>query len=340
MPHEQTPLHNSRDRPTTSCRAARRRPPSWRTRPRPSPVWTRSTPRRPRRARGGAGRCPRAAPAGGAAAVPRGLAARLGVGDRRAEYKIPAPADVWHAFCEDRRRRQRLVDPLDVDQPGVRRVRRRAGDRDPAGAARGEGTVVRAAIGPLVSGLQSLPSVAWVPAAVIWFGLTDATIYFVVLPARCRPSRTGCSPASTRCRRSCRASARCSGRAAGRRPAHPAAGRAARLPRGLQAGLGVLVALADGGRDHRRRPALGSASAPTSTRQRLQRHAVGDRRHLPDPHGRHRRSSCWCSGPSSAGCCVRAAWRWGPEGMSMSPRRDLEEFWPTRRRHAFDEFCR
>jgi NitT/TauT family transport system permease protein len=40
---------------------------------------------------------------------------------------------------------------------------------------------VRAAIGPLLSGMQSLPSVAWVPAAVLWFGLTDATIYFVVL---------------------------------------------------------------------------------------------------------------------------------------------------------------
>ncbi len=41
--------------------------------------------------------------------------------------------------------------------------------------------LVRSAIGPLLSGLQSLPSVAWVPAAVLWFGLTDGTIYFVVL---------------------------------------------------------------------------------------------------------------------------------------------------------------
>ena len=41
--------------------------------------------------------------------------------------------------------------------------------------------VVRAAIGPLLAGMQSLPSVAWVPAAVLWFGLTDTTIYFVVL---------------------------------------------------------------------------------------------------------------------------------------------------------------
>ncbi|MGW1373774.1 ABC transporter permease [Streptomyces sp. NPDC002446] len=40
---------------------------------------------------------------------------------------------------------------------------------------------VRAAIGPILSGLQSLPSVAWVPAAIIWFGLSDATIYAVVL---------------------------------------------------------------------------------------------------------------------------------------------------------------
>ncbi len=41
--------------------------------------------------------------------------------------------------------------------------------------------VVRLAIGPIISGLQSLPSVAWVPAAIIWFGLSDAAIYFVVL---------------------------------------------------------------------------------------------------------------------------------------------------------------
>jgi NitT/TauT family transport system permease protein len=42
-------------------------------------------------------------------------------------------------------------------------------------------SLVRRGIGPIVSGLQSLPSVAWVPAAILWFGLTDASIYFVVL---------------------------------------------------------------------------------------------------------------------------------------------------------------
>lgn len=40
---------------------------------------------------------------------------------------------------------------------------------------------VRRGIGPLVSGLQSLPSVAWVPAAIIFFGIGNAAIYAVVL---------------------------------------------------------------------------------------------------------------------------------------------------------------
>jgi sulfonate transport system permease protein len=40
---------------------------------------------------------------------------------------------------------------------------------------------LRAAIGPVVGGLQSLPSVAWVPAAIIWFQLSNAAIYTVVL---------------------------------------------------------------------------------------------------------------------------------------------------------------
>jgi NitT/TauT family transport system permease protein len=40
---------------------------------------------------------------------------------------------------------------------------------------------LRAAVGPLLSGLQSLPSVAWVPMAVLWFGLSSGSIYAVVL---------------------------------------------------------------------------------------------------------------------------------------------------------------
>jgi NitT/TauT family transport system permease protein len=41
--------------------------------------------------------------------------------------------------------------------------------------------LVRAALRPILSALQSLPSVAWVPVAILWFSLSPATIYFVVL---------------------------------------------------------------------------------------------------------------------------------------------------------------
>ncbi len=40
---------------------------------------------------------------------------------------------------------------------------------------------LRSALGPLLTGLQSLPSVSWVPMAVLWFGLTNKAIYAVVL---------------------------------------------------------------------------------------------------------------------------------------------------------------
>lgn len=51
----------------------------------------------------------------------------------------------------------------------------------PIGLLLSQVRLLRRAFGPLISGLQVLPSVAWVPAAIIWFGLTDATVYFVVL---------------------------------------------------------------------------------------------------------------------------------------------------------------
>ena len=92
--------------------------------------------------------------------------------------------------------------------------------------------MVRAAIGPLLSGLQSLPSVAWVPAAVLWFGLTDATIYFVVLLGSVPSIANGLvagidqiPPILPRVGQVMGASRLAVG------PAHPAAGRAARLPR-------------------------------------------------------------------------------------------------------------
>jgi NitT/TauT family transport system permease protein len=97
------------------------------------------------------------------------------------EFKVPAPAEVWAAFAKV------------VDDGSVFSILWTSVSRaflgfvtglviaTPLGLLVAKVRVVRAAIGPLLQGLQSLPSVAWVPAAVLWFGLTDATIYFVVL---------------------------------------------------------------------------------------------------------------------------------------------------------------
>ncbi len=40
--------------------------------------------------------------------------------------------------------------------------------------------VVNQTAGSLVLGLQSIPSIAWVPLGILWFGLTDAGIIFVI----------------------------------------------------------------------------------------------------------------------------------------------------------------
>ncbi len=41
--------------------------------------------------------------------------------------------------------------------------------------------VVNETVGSLILGLQSIPSIAWVPIGLIWFGLNDAGILFVIV---------------------------------------------------------------------------------------------------------------------------------------------------------------
>ncbi|GAB2582258.1 ABC transporter permease [Kribbella endophytica] len=97
------------------------------------------------------------------------------------EFKLPAPADVgaqiWQLVTSG--------DILELFWTSVHRAVIGFGISlliaVPLGLAIANLTVVRRGIGPLVSGLQSLPSVAWVPAAILWFGLNDRAIYWVVL---------------------------------------------------------------------------------------------------------------------------------------------------------------
>ena len=42
---------------------------------------------------------------------------------------------------------------------------------------------LRAAVGSLITGLQTLPSAAWIPFAIILFGLTNASILFIIVMA-------------------------------------------------------------------------------------------------------------------------------------------------------------
>ncbi|GAA1293666.1 ABC transporter permease [Pseudonocardia aurantiaca] len=97
------------------------------------------------------------------------------------EYQLPAPLAVWQEFAGT------VADGRIWEIVWISVHRAVLGFltsvviATPLGLLVAKVPVVRAAIGPLLAGMQSLPSVAWVPAAVLWFGLTDATIYFVVL---------------------------------------------------------------------------------------------------------------------------------------------------------------
>jgi NitT/TauT family transport system permease protein len=97
------------------------------------------------------------------------------------EYQLPAPKAVWERITE------RIPNGEILSFLWVSVHRAVIGFAIalvvaiPLGLAIANVRLIRRAIGPLVSGLQSLPSVAWVPAAILWFGLTDSAIYFVVL---------------------------------------------------------------------------------------------------------------------------------------------------------------
>ncbi|MGH7746279.1 MAG: ABC transporter permease [Candidatus Dormibacteria bacterium] len=97
------------------------------------------------------------------------------------EFKVPAPLAVWGEFLAVVRDGSVWSILWTSISRAVLGFAVALVIATPLGLLVAKVRVVRSAIGPLLSGLQSLPSVAWVPAAVLWFGLTDATIYFVVL---------------------------------------------------------------------------------------------------------------------------------------------------------------
>ena len=96
-------------------------------------------------------------------------------------YLLPGPIDVWRAFVDAWSRGDAQKAFRTSLERGVLGFVVAVVVGTPLGVVVARVRPVRTAIGPLVTGLQVLPSVAWVPAGIIWFGLSDATVYFVVL---------------------------------------------------------------------------------------------------------------------------------------------------------------
>ena len=96
-------------------------------------------------------------------------------------HALPSPADVARSLAEQWREGNVQHAVKNSLHRGVLGFLASIAVGTPLGLLIARVRLVRLAIGPIVSGLQSLPSVAWVPAAIIWFGLSDAAIYFVVL---------------------------------------------------------------------------------------------------------------------------------------------------------------
>ncbi|WP_425825795.1 ABC transporter permease [Streptomyces fractus] len=97
------------------------------------------------------------------------------------DYKLPSPSDVWGevrtAWLQGT-----LLDSIWTSvSRGLFGFLLALAIGTPLGLLVARVRFVRSAIGPILSGLQALPSVAWVPPAVIWLGLNDSMMYAVIL---------------------------------------------------------------------------------------------------------------------------------------------------------------
>lgn len=99
----------------------------------------------------------------------------------RPEFVLPPPTTVWEALV-DQAEKGTLWTALGVT------LRRAAVGFTMAliigvvvGAAVSQVRLLRAAVGSFITGLQTMPSIAWFPLAVLLFKKTEAAMYFVVV---------------------------------------------------------------------------------------------------------------------------------------------------------------
>ncbi len=94
---------------------------------------------------------------------------------------LPSPTEVWDSLRDsvsDGRVQEAVVTSLERGALGFLAS---VAIATPLGLLLAQVRFLRRAFQPIISGLMSLPSVAWVPAAILWFSLSEGTIYFVIL---------------------------------------------------------------------------------------------------------------------------------------------------------------
>ncbi|MEU8708755.1 ABC transporter permease [Streptomyces sp. NPDC048565] len=97
------------------------------------------------------------------------------------DYKLPPPSAVWDSLTDMWAKGTLLEVIWTSVSRGLLGFVMAVVIGTPLGLLVARVKLVRAAIGPILSGLQSLPSVAWVAPAIIWLGLDDKTMYAVIL---------------------------------------------------------------------------------------------------------------------------------------------------------------
>ncbi|MQY16792.1 Bicarbonate transport system permease protein CmpB [Streptomyces sp. RB5] len=97
------------------------------------------------------------------------------------DYKLPSPSAVWSSVRDLWLQGELLGVIWTSVSRGLLGFLLALAIGTPLGLLVARVRFVRAAIGPILSGLQSLPSVAWVPPAVIWLGLNNQMMYAVIL---------------------------------------------------------------------------------------------------------------------------------------------------------------
>lgn len=96
-------------------------------------------------------------------------------------YKLPSPSAVWSEVVDAWRQGTLFGYIWTSVSRGLLGFALALVIGTPLGLLVSRVRFVRAAIGPILSGLQSLPSVAWVPPAVLWLGLKPSMMFAVIL---------------------------------------------------------------------------------------------------------------------------------------------------------------